>query len=90
MCTGRSPQHARNVALVLNVETGLASPQFHVKFDPSFHAVKQSPEMTSLWQIKAGFVAQREPTPEPTKTSLNEISQPSEGAPTGAPEPKQK
>jgi hypothetical protein len=94
---GRSPQHARNVALVLNIETGLVSPQFHVKFDPSFHTVKQSPEMTSLWQIKAGFVAQREPIPEPktnlnaisqpTKTNLNEISQPSEGAPIGAPEP---
>jgi hypothetical protein len=46
--------------------------------------------MTSLWQIKAGFIAQREPTPEPTKTNLNEISRPSEGAPIGAPEPKQK
>jgi hypothetical protein len=82
---GRLPQHARNVALVLNIETGLVSPQFHVKFDPSFHTVKQSPEMTSSWQIKAGFVAQREPTPEPTKTNLNAISRPSEGAPIGAP-----
>jgi hypothetical protein len=46
--------------------------------------------MASLWQIKAGFVAQREPTREPTKTNLKEISRPSEGAPIGAPEPKQK
>lgn len=89
---GRSPQHARNVALVLNIETGLVSPQFHVKFDPSFHTVKQSPEMQSLWQIKAGFVAQREPIPEKIKTTLtqNEVSRPSEGAPSGALEPKQK
>jgi hypothetical protein len=47
--------------------------------------------MASLWQIKAGFVAQREPTaPEPTKTNLKEMSRPSEGASAGAPEPKQK
>lgn len=83
---GRSPQHARNVALVLNIETGLVSPQFHVKFDPSFHTVKQSPEMESLWQIKAGFVAQREPIPDKTKTTLKEVSRPSEGAPKGVPE----
>lgn len=30
---GRSPQHARLVALVLNVETELVSPQFHIKMD---------------------------------------------------------
>lgn len=30
---GRSPQHARNIALVLNRDTGLVSPQFHVAFD---------------------------------------------------------
>jgi hypothetical protein len=28
---GNSPTHARSVALVLNIETGLVSPQFHVK-----------------------------------------------------------
>jgi len=33
---GRSPQHARLVALVLNLTTGHISPQFHIKFDPSF------------------------------------------------------
>ena len=33
---GQSPLHPRNVALVLDVTTGLVSPQFHVKFDPSF------------------------------------------------------
>ena len=30
---GHSPAHARSVALVLNLDTGLVSPQFHVKFD---------------------------------------------------------
>jgi hypothetical protein len=87
---GQSPQHARNAALVLNVETGPVSPQLHAEFDLGFHAVKQRPEMESSWQIEARFVAQRRPTPEPTKTNLKEISRPAEGAPTGAPQPKQK
>ena len=54
---GRSPQHARSVALVLNLKTGHVSPQFHIKFDPSFHTTKggETPP-PSLWQTKAGFV----------------------------------
>lgn len=56
---GKSPQHACNVALVLSLETGLISPQFHIKFDPSFHTVKQE-KFVSSWQLKAGFVSQRE------------------------------
>ena len=32
---GRSPRHARSVALVLDLETGRVSPQFHIEFDPS-------------------------------------------------------
>ena len=55
---GRSPSHARSVALVLNIETGRVSPQFHLVFDPSFHTThpstrRQLPE--SLWQAKCGF-----------------------------------
>jgi hypothetical protein len=57
---GRSPQHGRNVALVLSRTTGLVSPQFHVTFDPSFHTVKQD-SLDVLWQIKAGFVTQQKP-----------------------------
>ena len=34
---GQSPSHGKSVALVLNMSTGLVSPQFHVKFDPMFH-----------------------------------------------------
>ena len=30
---GMSPTHGRNVALVLNRDTGLVSPQFYVTFD---------------------------------------------------------
>ena len=37
---GRSPLHARNVALVLDRQKGFVSPQFHVQFDPQFDTVK--------------------------------------------------
>ena len=62
---GRSPQHARSVALVLDRRTALVSPQFHVHFDPSFQTVKQD-EMDSQWQLKAGFVTQKEIVPPVT------------------------
>lgn len=72
---GRSPQHDRNVALVLSLETGLVSPQFHVTFDPSFQTVKDF-KGKSKWQNKAGFVGQREPL-RPTGNNV--------GAKVGAP-----
>ena len=56
---GKSPQHSRNVALELDRSTALVSPQFHVAFDSSFDTVKEI-TVPSLWQTKAGFVAQRE------------------------------
>ena len=52
---GKSPAHSNNVALVLDRRTGLVSPQFHVRFDPSFHSVMQD-EFDSQWQNKAGFI----------------------------------
>ena len=60
---GRSPIHARNVALVLDIETGYVSPQFHVKMDSSFHSVKPSTRtemIKSKWQAKTGFVRDTE------------------------------
>ena len=36
---GPSPRHARSVGLVLNLRTGLVSPQFHMKFDDYFETV---------------------------------------------------
>ena len=59
---GRSPFHARSVALVLNLQTGRVSPQFHVKFDPGFQTMKQSfdgQSPPSLWQAVCGFQASR-------------------------------
>ena len=37
---GRSPVHAGNVSLVLNLGTGLVSPQYHLVFDDEFTTVK--------------------------------------------------
>ena len=42
---GRSKQHASNAALVLNLQTGNAIPQFHVACDDIFEAVD------SLWKV---------------------------------------
>ena len=64
---GKSPTHSNNVALVLDRTTGLVSPQFHVKFDPSFHSVMQD-ELDSQWQNRAGFIKQ-EPATKPAKQS---------------------
>ena len=51
---GHSPLHGKNVALILDRMTGLVSPQFHVRYDPQFHTVKQD-YFDSQWQIKAGL-----------------------------------
>ena len=53
---GRSPQHSRNVALILDRYTGLVSPQFHVVHDNLFETVTQE-NYESKWQAKAGFVS---------------------------------
>ncbi len=38
---GRSLMHLKDVALVLSLETGLVSPQFHMKLDSSFKSLKE-------------------------------------------------
>ena len=53
---GRSPQHARNVSLVLDRNSGLVSPQFHVEHDNEFDTVKQE-KYECKWQLKAGFIS---------------------------------
>jgi hypothetical protein len=44
---GRSPHHATNVPLVMNIATGLVSPQFHVVYDDHF-STTQSFETNTL------------------------------------------
>ena len=52
---GQSPIHNRNVALVLNRNTGHVSPQFHVKLDSSFQTVCQD-QFDCTWQQSTFFV----------------------------------
>ena len=53
---GLSPRHARSVTLVLNLSTGLVSPQFHVIHDDFFETVGHGAGVTkSYWQRLAGF-----------------------------------
>jgi hypothetical protein len=55
---GPSWQHVRNVNLVLNLDTGLVSPQFHCRYDDFFETISfNKPEtmMSSNWQILAGL-----------------------------------
>ena len=63
---GKSPQHAKNVSLILDRMSGLVSPQFHVRHDNRFDTLKQE-RYESQWQIKAGFVSER------TKRTRNSI-----------------
>jgi len=48
-----SPCHASNVSLVLNTQTGLVSPQFHLIYDENFDTVTKDAHFTSLWQQKS-------------------------------------
>jgi hypothetical protein len=69
---GKSPVHARSVSLVLNVETGLVSPQFHVKFDDLFEtatSIKENIKFAS----RTGFIQSDEPEPTepPTPDVIN-------------------
>jgi hypothetical protein len=55
---GPSPQHARSVALVLSLTSGLLSPQFHVTVD-NFQTMRKAfdtAQPRSLWQFKCKFV----------------------------------
>ena len=55
---GHSLHHARTVGLILNLETGLVSPQFHCQYDTRFQTVRSklgNQQPSSKWQVKAGF-----------------------------------
>jgi len=94
---GFSPQHAKSVALVLSLKTGLVSPQFHCQFDDTFETVKgldASLLPVSQWQEKAYFVEAEEATQQmmneeptiPTLLQAADINLPS--VPTSAPVPE--
>ncbi len=72
---GMPTQHACSVALVLHLETGHVSPQFHVTFDPKFETVRQSLgnlSPPSEWQMICGFKAS-------SPSRLQSTKQPAQG-----------
>jgi hypothetical protein len=49
--------HAKTVSLVLNISTGLVSPQFHIKFDDFFETVNLPDDNLKIeWKEKCHFV----------------------------------
>lgn len=55
---GSSPRHSRKVALILSLQTGHVSPQFHCVFDDLCDTLRQSsgnPTIRSRWQEQTGF-----------------------------------
>jgi hypothetical protein len=68
---GNSPRLAQSVSLVLNLETGLVSPQFHCHHDDFFETTT-GPQARSIpksrWQVKAGL----EPNEEEEEDEMRE------------------
>ena len=66
---GRSPVHARNVSLVLNLHSGHVSPQFHCYHDIAFDSVRNTNDKDDqTWLIRAGFVRKGNTNPHTPRT----------------------
>ena len=54
---GNSPKHARTVSLVLNLNTGHVSPQYHVQHDDFFETIQDTSSALNLgrWKQLAGI-----------------------------------
>ncbi|KAG7349703.1 reverse transcriptase RNA-dependent DNA polymerase [Nitzschia inconspicua] len=52
---GPSPVHATNVSLVLNLETGHVSPQYHIVHDDTFETLSQMQPVKSNWKRQCHF-----------------------------------
>jgi hypothetical protein len=66
---GHSPRHAHSVSLILNIKTGLVSPQFHCMYDDLFETTTGTQSRSipkAQWQYKAGLIANEgdQDTPE--------------------------
>jgi transposase InsO family protein len=76
---GPSPRHASAVALILNLNTGLVSPQFHCQYDDLFESTTGSQARSiprSHWQVKCGFSPQDITEDEGDQTSPTGQSEP--------------
>jgi transposase InsO family protein len=84
---GPSPQHASSVALILNLNTDLVSPQFNCQYDDLFESTTGTQARfmpQSIWQMKCGFslkhstedegdiASQSEPTKVTTNITLKD------------------
>ena len=47
------PNHSKEVPLILNMQSGNVSPQFHCIYDDEFSTCRRDAKFTSLWQYKA-------------------------------------
>jgi hypothetical protein len=74
---GNSPRHAQSVSLVLSLETGLVSPQFHCHHDDLFETTT-GPQARSIpksrWQVKAGLEPSKEEDEMREQTITEETS----------------
>ena len=53
VCLWQSPHHNKNVALVLDKNTGYVRPQFHIRFDNQFNSVTDD-KYDYEWKLKTG------------------------------------
>ena len=60
---GCSRQHATNVSLILNPQTGFISPQFHCVYDDQFDTCDRDKNFSKLWAEKAGLQLPNEEDP---------------------------
>ena len=63
---GISPRHARSVSLVLNLQSGRISPQFHVKYDEFFETIDSRDQDIVKWKRIVGLCNYLKHPPLPT------------------------
>ena len=87
---GTSPRHASSVNLVLKLDTGLASPQFHVQCDDFFETVRPSagnPRTFSQWQYISGLKTRRERDMMPASEGVSLPLEPEQTIPQSESQP---
>ena len=74
---GHSPEHASNVALVLNLTTGHVSPQYHVVFDDNFSTIDyiSSQKEPTNWEELCKFHSEEYSMIPTTAAKMNKITQ---------------
>jgi transposase InsO family protein len=83
---GHLPRHAHSVSLILNIKTGLVSPQFHFMYDDLFETTTgtQSRSISKAqWQYKAGLITNEgdQDTPEEDQEGNSKEDREDEGGP---------